>query len=110
MALPFAQSLNATATGCMLALSMDPTSHLLFDYHDGSVPVGKREGGPVFITPFRLGLAAAVILVNGLVSVWLRLAMHKKLAIATVRFDWKEGWCSVDPGRESGCLHGGGTD
>lgn len=85
MALPSAESsFNGTATGCMLALSTDPISNFLVG-DGGAGAWGGEKAGPVFITPLRLGLAAAVILVNGLVSVWLRLAMHKKLAVATIR-------------------------
>lgn len=56
--------------------SVPPTS-------GGDNPSGS--GGPVSISLLGLLLGALVIGVNGLISVWLRLGLHGKLAVATVR-------------------------
>ena len=49
--------------------------------------LGKKadKAGPVFIDSLHVGLAVLVIIINGLLSIWLRLALHTKLGIATVR-------------------------
>lgn len=46
---------------------------------------GEDPSGPVAISLFGLLLAALIIGVNGAISVWLRLGLHGKLAVATVR-------------------------
>ncbi|GAB4820660.1 hypothetical protein N2152v2_007706 [Parachlorella kessleri] len=48
-------------------------------------PDDPSKGGPVDISILGLVLATALVAVNGLVSVWLHLGLHGKLAIATVR-------------------------
>ena len=48
-------------------------------------PNDPGSGGPVDITWWGLLLGALVIGINGLISVWLRLGLHGKLAVATVR-------------------------
>jgi hypothetical protein len=50
----------------------------------GSDPGG--QSGPVDISLLGLMLGALVIGVNGLISLWLRLGLHGKLAVATVRW------------------------
>ena len=49
-------------------------------------PDDPSKGGPVDISILGLVLATALVAVNGLVSVWLHLGLHGKLAIATVRY------------------------
>ena len=51
----------------------------------GDAGEGGDAGGPVDISWVGLALAAAVIGVNGLISAWLRLGLHGKLAVGTVR-------------------------
>ncbi|KAL4457599.1 hypothetical protein ABPG75_012464 [Micractinium tetrahymenae] len=46
---------------------------------------GSDPSGPVNISLLGLLFAALVIGVNGLISLWLRLGLHGKLAVATVR-------------------------
>lgn len=46
---------------------------------------GPAGGGPAAISLAGLGLAAALIGVNGAVSLWLRLGLHAKLAVGAVR-------------------------
>lgn len=41
--------------------------------------------GPLPIAPWQLAVAASLILVNGLLSVWLRLGMEKRLVVAALR-------------------------
>lgn len=53
---------------------------------------GGESGGPVDISWLGLVLAALVIGVNGLISFWLRLGLHGKLAVATVR--WVGAWAA----------------
>lgn len=43
------------------------------------------DPGPNYISPAQVALGAAVVLVNGIVSVWLKLDMHWQLAIGTIR-------------------------
>ena len=67
--------------------------------HSGSH--GGRSGGgdgsgPVDISWLGLLLGALVIGINGAISVWLRLGLHGKLAVATVRCALGQpvvGWC-----------------
>lgn len=54
--------------------------------HNGSRHGSGGDGsGPVDISWLGLLLGALVIGVNGAISVWLRLGLHGKLAVATVR-------------------------
>ena len=46
---------------------------------------GAGPSGPVHISLICLFLATALVAVNGLVSLWLHLGLHNKLAVATVR-------------------------
>ncbi len=41
--------------------------------------------GPVELAPWQIAAAASLLLVNGLISVWLRLGLERTLAVATVR-------------------------
>lgn len=41
--------------------------------------------GPIELAPWQIGAAAALVLLNGGLSVWLRLGLEKTLAIASVR-------------------------
>ena len=41
--------------------------------------------GPTYISPGQVALGAAVIVVNALVSLWLKLDMHWQLAIGAIR-------------------------
>lgn len=43
------------------------------------------EPGPYYISPWQVALGAAVILVNALVSLWLKLDMHWQLAVGAIR-------------------------
>lgn len=75
---------NASATAQLLAAAGD------WSYAGESMGpdfFGKKadKAGPVFIDGLHLGLAVLVIIINGLLSIWLRLALHTKLGIATVR-------------------------
>ena len=41
--------------------------------------------GPTYISPWQVALGAAVIVVNALVSLWLKLDMHWQLGIGAIR-------------------------
>ena len=41
--------------------------------------------GPIELGPWQIGAAAALVLVNGALSVWLKLGLERKLAVASVR-------------------------
>ena len=41
--------------------------------------------GPIELGPWQIGAAASLVLVNGLLSAWLRLGMEKKLLVASLR-------------------------
>ena len=52
---------------------------------------GDDPAGPVKISLVGLLLAACLIGVNGVISLWLRLGLHSKLGVAAVR-SVKQGW------------------
>lgn len=52
---------------------------------------GDDPSGPVRISLLSLFLATALIAVNGMVSLWLRLGLHSKLAVATIRWGLEAG-------------------
>jgi hypothetical protein len=54
-----------------------------------STSPSPSQGGPVDISVLGLLLATALVAVNGVVSLWLHLGLHSKLAVATVR--WVRG-------------------
>ncbi len=41
--------------------------------------------GPLPLSPWQLGLAASLVLISGLLSLWLRLGLERKLAVASAR-------------------------
>ncbi len=53
--------------------------------HGGGGGGGSDPAGPVDISLLGLFLGVVVIGINGLISLWLRLGLHGKLAVATVR-------------------------
>jgi hypothetical protein len=54
-------------------------------------PPSSDPSQPVAISVVGVGLAAALMAVNGAISVWLRLGLHVKLAEATIRCAGKAG-------------------
>jgi hypothetical protein len=98
-------SLDATAIAAALLQAAGPTAPA--PAPGGGDPGGKS--GPVDISLLGLMLGALVIGVNGLISLWLRLGLHGKLAVATVR------WVGCKAGGQAGvaaisacrpaCLH-----
>lgn len=49
----------------------------------------------VYLSPWTIGLAALLLLINGLFSVYLSLGLHKTLGIAAVRSDCCVKHCSI---------------
>ena len=65
--------------------------HLL-EASDLSMPCSVSQGGPAgpsYISPGAVALASAVVAVNGMLSLWLKLDMHWQLLIGAVR--WHPG-------------------
>ena len=85
----------APLTGSTLAHPVDNLNHLhlqeaVFGQHSLLEQLGAdaRPDGDedvVYLSPLALGLAALLLLVNGLLSVYLSLGLHKTLGIAAVR-------------------------
>lgn len=73
---------SSSLTAHMLAAAMDWS---LADPPSAWKKGGDDEGGPVFIDVAHLGLAVLILIINGMLSIWLKLALHNKLAVATVR-------------------------
>ena len=51
--------------------------------------------GPTYISSWQVALGAAVIVVNALVSLWLKLDMHWQLAVGAIR------WVCISPARSN---------
>ncbi len=57
--------------------------------------------GPIELGLWQIGAAAALVLINGILSVWLRLGLERKLLVASVRSVVQLGLLGLHAGR--GC-------
>lgn len=58
---------------------------LLHQFNASPVIDADGDEDAVYLSPLALGLAALLLLINGLLSVYLSLGLHKTLGIAAVR-------------------------
>lgn len=61
---------------------------------------GAAQQAAAYLSPLVIAIAAALLLLNGLVSLWMSLGLHKKIAVSALR--WAAllvSFCALQQGR-----------